>query len=81
MRALVGDDVDVARFNDAKQFKWAIRQKRRHGCFDDADVWKDPRVHPFFGTDASNMTTLRALPLPPAQDSSWLRLVLSTMMS
>jgi len=57
-------DVDVARFADKKQFAWAIRQKRRHGCYDDADVWTAPRVHPLFGVDSSNRTMLQELPLP-----------------
>ena len=57
-------DVDVARFADKKQFSWAIRQKRRHGCYDDANVWTAPRVHPLFGVDSSNRTMLRQLPLP-----------------
>mgnify|MGYP007107842691 CR=1 FL=1 len=57
-------DVDTARFADKKQLAWAVRQKRRHGCFDDANVWTAPRVHPLFGVDSSNRTMLRALPLP-----------------
>jgi hypothetical protein len=57
-------DVDVQRFADKKQFAWAIRQKRRHGCFDDANMWSAPRVHPLFGVDSSNRTMLRSLPLP-----------------
>lgn len=58
-------DIDVRRFDDKKQFAWAARQKRRHGCYDDPDVWTAPRVHPLFGVDSSNRTMLRALPLPP----------------
>ena len=50
------------------QWAWASRQKRRHGCFDDADAWRAPRVHPLFGVDSSNFTALRALPLPPVLD-------------
>mmetsp|Transcript_23379 Transcript_23379/g.46699 ORF Transcript_23379/g.46699 Transcript_23379/m.46699 type:complete len:417 (-) Transcript_23379:486-1736(-) len=61
-------DIDVARFADKKQFAWATRQKRRHGCFDDANVWTAPRVHPLFGIDSSNRTTLRRLPLPSGVD-------------
>ena len=43
------------------------KQKRRHGCYDSAtahDTWNDPqgRVHPLFGTDGSNFTTLQRLP-------------------
>jgi len=57
-------DIDVARFADKKQWAWASRQKRRHGCFDDANVWTAPRVHPLFGVDSSNRTQLRNLPLP-----------------
>jgi hypothetical protein len=57
-------DVDVVRFHDKKQWAWASRQKRRHGCFDDKDVWTAPRVHPLFGVDSSNRTQLRSLPLP-----------------
>ena len=57
-------DVDVTRFSDKKQFAWAIRQKRRHGCLDDANVWTAPRVHPLFGVDSSNRTMLLELPLP-----------------
>ena len=61
-------DVDVARFRDKKQWAWASRQKRRHGCFDDPDVWTAPRVHPLFGVDSSNRTQLRSLPLPQDAD-------------
>ncbi len=61
-------DFDRQRFHDAKQFAWASRQKRRHGCFDDRDVWRDPRVHSFFGVDSSNATALLALPLPASID-------------
>ena len=61
-------DVDVQRFNDVAQFKWATRQKRRHGCFDDANVFTDAKVHPLFGVDSSNITQLRGLPLPPQLD-------------
>jgi len=61
-------DVDVARFADKKQFAWAIRQKRRHGCFDDEHVWTAPRVHPLFGIDSSNRTMLQGLPLPAGVD-------------
>ncbi|KAL3920086.1 MAG: hypothetical protein SGPRY_005385, partial [Prymnesium sp.] len=57
-------DVDVKRFYDKAQWAWASRQKRRHGCFDDAAVWQDPRVHALFGVDASNQSQLSALPLP-----------------
>ena len=58
-------DIDVARFHDKKQWAWASRQKRRHGCYDDANVWTAPRVHPLFGVDSSNRTMLRALPIEP----------------
>ena len=61
-------DLDVERFRNKAQFAWASRQKRRHGCFDDADAWRDPRVHALFGVDSSNFTALRALPLPPVLD-------------
>ena len=61
-------DVDVARFADEKQWAWASRQKRRHGCYDDKHVWRAPRVHPLFGVDSSNRTMLRELPLPPSVD-------------
>ena len=57
-------EIDVARFQDKKQWAWASRQKRRHGCFDDPNVWSAPRVHPLFGVDSSNRTQLRNLPLP-----------------
>ena len=57
-------DIDVARFQDKKQWAWASRQKRRHGCFDDPNVWTAPRVHTLFGVDSSNRTQLRGLPLP-----------------
>ena len=62
-------DIDVTRFADEPLFKWSTRQKRRHGCFDSAtahDTWHDAqgRVHPLFGTDASNFTTLQRLPVP-----------------
>ena len=55
-------DIDTERFRNTAQFAWASRQKRRHGCFDDADAWRDPRVHALFGVDSSNFTALRALP-------------------
>ena len=61
-------DIDTERFRNTAQFAWASRQKRRHGCFDDADAWRDPRVHALFGVDSSNFTALRALPLPPVLD-------------
>ena len=61
-------DIDVARFKDTKQWAWASRQKRRHGCFDDPNVWTAPRVHPMFGVDSSNRTQLRSLPLPEQVD-------------
>ena len=57
-------EIDVARFQDKKQWAWASRQKRRHGCFDDPNVFTAPRVHPLFGTDSSNRTALKNLPLP-----------------
>lgn len=49
-------DVDSRRFYDKAQWRWASKTKRRHGCFDDKDVWNDPRVHPLFGVDSSNQT-------------------------
>ena len=66
-------DIDVARFADEPLFKWSTRQKRRHGCYDSAtahDTWNDPqgRVHPLFGTDGSNFTTLQRLPVPEQID-------------
>ena len=57
-------DIDVQRFADKKQWAWASRQKRRHGCWDDPNIWTAPRVHPLFGVDSSNRTQLRELPLP-----------------
>ena len=57
-------DIDVARFADKKQWAWASRQKRRHGCWDDPDIWTAPRVHTLFGVDSSNRTQLQSLPLP-----------------
>ena len=39
-------------------------KRRRHGCYDDPNVWTAPRVHTLFGVDSSNRTQLRGLPLP-----------------
>ena len=61
-------DVDVARFADKKQWAWASRQKRRHGCMDDPNIWTAPRVHPLFGVDSSNRTQLKAQPIPDNVD-------------
>ena len=61
-------DIDVQRFKDQKQWAWASRQKRRHGCHDDPNVWTAPRVHPLFGVNSSNRTQLRGLPIPDEVD-------------
>eukprot|EP00967_Tisochrysis_lutea_P140619 scaffold257198_cov28-Tisochrysis_lutea.AAC.2 len=64
-------DYDERRFHDEKQYAWASKTKRRHGCFDQGSAhatWSAPRVHAFFGVDSSNQTMLQSLPLPQQLD-------------